>query len=122
MPKPPLPSEIEEFLAKPNPSVIATLALDGSPHSAATWYLWEHGQALVNMDSSRKRLEHLRRDPRVSLTVLDKEEWYRQVTLRGRATLQPDDDLQDIDAAVPVESHCLGHLSSFRGLDAPRAA
>jgi PPOX class probable F420-dependent enzyme len=97
MPKPPLPPEIEEFLAQPNPSVIATLALDGSPHSAATWYLWEHGRALVNMDSSRKRLEHLRRDPRVSLTVLDKDEWYRQVTLRGRATLQPDDDLKDID-------------------------
>ena len=97
MPKPPLPPEIEEFLARPNPSVIATLALDGSPHSAATWYLWEHGQALVNMDSSRKRLEHLRRDPRVSLTVLDKDEWYRQVTLRGRATLRPDHDLKDID-------------------------
>jgi PPOX class probable F420-dependent enzyme len=97
MPKPPLPPEIEEFLAQPNPAVVATLALDGSPHSAATWYLWEHGQALVNMDSSRKRLEHLRRDPRVSLTVLGKDEWYRQVTLRGRATLQPDDDLNDID-------------------------
>jgi PPOX class probable F420-dependent enzyme len=97
MPKTPLPPEIEEFLVQPNPSVIATLALDGSPHSAATWYLWEHGQALVNMDSSRKRLEHLRRDPRVSLTVLGKDEWYRQVTLRGRANLKPDDDLEDID-------------------------
>lgn len=45
------------------------------------------------MDSSRERLEHLRRDPRASLTVLDKDAWYRQVTLRGRAALQPDEDL-----------------------------
>lgn len=97
MPKPPLPSEIEEFLAQPNPAVIATVDLSGGPHSAATWYLWEHGRALVNMDSTRKRLEYLRRDPRVALTVLGKDQWYRQVTLRGQATLQPDEDLKDID-------------------------
>ena len=71
MPKPPLPPEIEEFLAEPNPSVIATVAPDGSPHTAATWYLWEDGRVLVNMDEGRKRLAYLRRDPRVSLTALD---------------------------------------------------
>jgi PPOX class probable F420-dependent enzyme len=97
MPRPPLPPEIEEFLAAPNPAVIATVAPDGSPHTAATWYLWEHGRALVNMDASRKRLENLRHDPRVSLTILDEQQWYQQVTLRGRATLEPDDDLTDID-------------------------
>jgi hypothetical protein len=48
------------------------------------------------MDSSRKRLEDLRRDPRVSLIVLDEDEWYRPVTLRKRATLQPD-ELKEID-------------------------
>jgi PPOX class probable F420-dependent enzyme len=97
MPNTPLSPEVEQFLAQPNPSVIATVAADGSPHTAATWYLWQDGRALVNMDASRKRLAHLRQDPRVSLTVLDKDEWYRQVTLRGRVTLAPDPDLQDID-------------------------
>jgi hypothetical protein len=44
MPKPPLPHEFAEFLSQPNPSVIATLQQDGSPHTAATWYLWEDGR------------------------------------------------------------------------------
>ena len=118
MPKPPLPREIEEFLARPNPSVIATVALDGSPHSAATWYLWEGGRALVNMDSSRRRVEHLRRDPRVSLTVLDKDGWYSQVTLRGRATLEPDDDLKDIDR---IARYYTGDRYSDRGRDSVSA-
>jgi PPOX class probable F420-dependent enzyme len=118
MPKPPLPPEIEEFLARPNPSVIATVALDGSPHSAATWYLWEGGRALVNMDSSRRRVEHLRRDPRVSLTVLDQDEWYRQVTLRGRATLKPDDDLKDIDR---IARYYTGDRYSDRGRESVSA-
>jgi PPOX class probable F420-dependent enzyme len=64
----------------------------GEPHSAATWYFWDEGRVLVNMAATRKRLDHLRRDPHVSLTVLDKDEWYRQVTLRGRVTEIADDE------------------------------
>jgi PPOX class probable F420-dependent enzyme len=98
MPKPPVPHEIDEFLAQPNPSVIATLQPDGSPSTAATWYLWENGRVLVNMDQGRKRLEHMRRDPRVSLTVLGKDDWYHQVSLRGRVvSIEEDRDFSDID-------------------------
>jgi len=65
---------------------------------AVTWYLWENGRVLVNMDESRKRLGYLRRDPRVSITVLGRDQWYRHVTLRGRAaSIEPDPDLNDID-------------------------
>ena len=94
----PLPPEIDELLRRPNPAVIATLRPDGSPHSVATWYLWDGERLLVNMDASRARLGFLRRDPRVSLTVLDGESWYRHVSLRGRVVeLVDDDDLADID-------------------------
>jgi nitroimidazol reductase NimA-like FMN-containing flavoprotein (pyridoxamine 5'-phosphate oxidase superfamily) len=65
MPKPPLPPEIDEFLKEPNPAVIATLQSDGSPNTVATWYLWENGRVLVNMDEGRKRLKFMRRDPHV---------------------------------------------------------
>jgi PPOX class probable F420-dependent enzyme len=85
------------MLAKPNPAVIGTVRPDGRPNTVATWYLWDDGRALVNMDEGRKRLENLRNDPRVSLTVLDGELWYRHVTLHGRITLQDDPDLADID-------------------------
>jgi PPOX class probable F420-dependent enzyme len=98
MPKPPLPQELAEFLAQPNPSVIATLEANGRPHTAATWYLWVDGRVLVNMAASRKRLEHLRQDPRISLTAIDGQDWYRHVTLRGRvASIEDDVDLEGID-------------------------
>jgi PPOX class probable F420-dependent enzyme len=98
MPKPPLPPDLDEFLSHPNPSVIATLQADGSPHTTATWYLWENGRVLVNMDEGRKRLAHLRKDPRVSITVLDGDDWYRHVTLRGRVvSIDPDPELDSID-------------------------
>ena len=98
MPSVPVPADVDEFLAQPNAAVIATLRPDGSPHTAATWYDWEDGRVLLNMDASRVRLSYMRRDPRASLTVIDLDQWYRQVTLMGRVVrIEDDPDLADID-------------------------
>jgi PPOX class probable F420-dependent enzyme len=99
MPKGPLPSDLTEFLSRPNPAVIGSVRPDGSPHTAATWYLWENGRVLVNMDATRKRLEYMRRDPRVSITVMGQgDDWYHQVTLRGRvATFEEDSEFDGVD-------------------------
>lgn len=106
MPKGPLPAELAEFLTKPNPAVIATLNADGHPNTVATWYVWEDGRVLVNMDESRARLDNLRRDGRVSLTVLDEASWYNHVSLRGRvAAIEEDADLADIDR---ISTHYTG--------------
>ena len=50
------------------------------------------------MDVSRKRLQHLRNDPRVSLTVLAADDWYTHVSMQGRVVEMADDpELTDID-------------------------
>ncbi|MEU0289985.1 PPOX class F420-dependent oxidoreductase [Streptomyces sp. NPDC006147] len=98
MSKPPLPPEADALLRKPNPCVMATLRSDGAPVSTPTWYLWEDGRALLNFDEGRVRLGHIRRDPRVTLTVLAEDDWYTHVTLLGRVTeMYDDEDLADID-------------------------
>jgi PPOX class probable F420-dependent enzyme len=96
--KPPLPEPVVQLLEKPNPSVITAMRSDGQPVSVATWYLWDDGRVLVNMDEGRKRLDYLRKDPRVSLTVLDESTWYTHVSLQGRVVEMRDDEgLADID-------------------------
>jgi PPOX class probable F420-dependent enzyme len=98
MPPAPLPSELDQFLARANPAVIATLRPDGHPHVVPTWYEWQDGRVLVNMDESRSRLEHLRRDPRVAVTILAQDDWYSHVSILGRVVeIRADDDLSDID-------------------------
>jgi len=93
-----LPDDVRDLLAKPNPAVITTLGKDGRPVSVATWYVLDRDRILVNMDEGRKRLEHLRRDPRVSLTALDEAGWYTHVSLQGRVVEMADDvDLEGID-------------------------
>ena len=98
MPPAPLPSEVVELLRRPNPAVIASLRPDGSPHTVATWYDWEDGHVLLNMDASRRRLRFMRADPRVALTALDNQGWYRHVSLHGLIVrIEEDADLKDID-------------------------
>jgi PPOX class probable F420-dependent enzyme len=111
VPKPPVPSHIGEFLAKPNPAVIATVRPDGQPVSVATWYVWDTGRILVNMDKSRKRLDYLRENPRVSLTVVDGDDWYTHVSLQGTVELVDDPDMADIDR---ISQHYLGKPYSTR--------
>jgi PPOX class probable F420-dependent enzyme len=97
MPPFPLPPELDAFLARANPAVVATVRTNGAPHSVPTWYDWEEGRVLLNMDEGRARLRHLRRDQRVALTVLDTD-WYTHVSLLGRVVeIYDDEDLADID-------------------------
>ena len=95
----PFPDPVRDLLAAPNPAVITTLRSDGQPVSVATWYLMAgDDRVLVNMDEGRKRLDHLRRDPRVSLTVLQEGDWYTHVSLVGTVVEMYDDaGLADID-------------------------
>jgi PPOX class probable F420-dependent enzyme len=112
MPTPPLPPELDELLRRPNPAVVATVRPDGSPHSVATWYLWDGERILLNMAASRARLAFLRAEPRLSLTILEAESWYRQVNLDGRvAELVEDETLADIDR---LARHYTGEPFSHR--------
>jgi len=99
MPDAPFPDDVRKLLLKANPAVVSTLRSDGAPVSVATWYLLEDDdRVLLNMDHSRVRIGHLRRDPRVSLTVLDEDSWYTHVSLIGRVVEMADDEgLRDID-------------------------
>ncbi len=103
MPAGPVPPEVSAFLAEPHLAVVASLRADGTPHTATTWYGWDGERILLSMDETRLRLSFMRRDPRVSLTVLDRHFSYpqaahRMVSVNGRVVeLRDDPGLLDFD-------------------------
>ncbi len=124
MPRPPLTEQASALLAKPNPAVITTVRPDGQPVSVATWYLWEDGRVLVNMDEGRRRLAYLRADPRVSLSALDEAGWYSHVSVQGRVVEMYDDEgLADIDRLAqhytgkPYRNRDRGRVSAWIEVD-----
>lgn len=119
MPDTPVPPRVLDLLRRPNPAVMATVAADGRPVTVATWYLLEDdGRVLLGLDATRARLKHLRRDPRVSLTVLAADDWYTHVSLQGRVgEITEDVGLAEIDR---LATHYLG--TPYPDRESPRVA
>jgi PPOX class probable F420-dependent enzyme len=98
MPRAPVSPAVDSFLSEARPAVMATVRPDGLPVSVATWYGWEDGHILLSMNYDAQRLEHLRQNPGVALTVLG-DSWYTHVSLIGRAIeFREDPEMADCDA------------------------
>lgn len=95
----PLENDVRELLLKPNPAVMATVRRDGSPVTVPTWYRLVGDRILLNLDKSRVRLQHIQRDPRVALSVMEVGNWTTHVSIQGRVVEIIDDpDLEGIDS------------------------
>jgi PPOX class probable F420-dependent enzyme len=78
---------------------LATVAPDGSPHSVPVWMLREDDRLAFFTQAGSRKAGHLRSDPRVSISVVDEADPYRNVHLRGRVaeTVEGDEALAIID-------------------------
>lgn len=63
---------------------LATLMPDGSPHVSPVWCEYDGRYVLINTDKGRVKDRNMRRDPRVSLDIMDPENPYRHLSIRGR--------------------------------------
>ncbi len=66
---------------------MATLTADGSPQTSIVWIKRDGDDVLFSTVVGRAKERHLKRDPRVSITVLDHENPYRYAEFRGTASL-----------------------------------
>ncbi len=81
-----------------NWGVVTTLREDGSPHSTPVWVDSDGEHVLFNTAVGRAKERHLRRDPRISITVLPAENQQAgYVTVTGRAELVEDGAVEHID-------------------------
>lgn len=76
---------------------IATVGRDGRPQVSEVWFLAEDGIPRVSLNTARRKTKNLRANPACTLFLLDLENPYRYVELRGDAVLEPDDDYRFAD-------------------------
>ena len=74
----------EELLKAKNFCHVATLRADGSVHGVPVWVDVQDGQPVLNTAEGRAWPRNLERDPRVTLTVVNGENPYEYVEVRGR--------------------------------------
>ncbi|MFP5332354.1 MAG: pyridoxamine 5'-phosphate oxidase family protein [Acidimicrobiia bacterium] len=67
-----------------NFAVLTTLMLDGSPQSHVMWVDADDTHLYLNTEVHRRKFKNIRRDPRVSVTIIDAANGYSFVEVRGR--------------------------------------
>ena len=78
-------------------ATVATLNGKGSPQTSITWVDTDGEHVLVNTTNPRAKARHLRRDPRISVLVFDREDPYRYFEVEGTAELTVDGADEHID-------------------------
>lgn len=85
------PAIVDELLDGPHPCCLTSLDRDGSPYSVVVWCRQERGRITVNA-AEGLWLRNLRRDPRISLVVVDVGNILRHVSVQGRVAEIVDDE------------------------------
>jgi PPOX class probable F420-dependent enzyme len=86
------------LLDKANFVHLSTLMPDGAPHSDPVWVLREDNRIYVGTGEKTLKAKNTRRDPRVALSIVDRENPYEEAQLRGRVVEhREDNDLKIMD-------------------------
>jgi PPOX class probable F420-dependent enzyme len=92
-----LTDEQARLLQEPNFATVGTLNPDGSLQLSIVWIDWDGEHVLFNTAAGRAKPRNLERDPRVSVLVVDREDGYRWVAVRGTPELTTERADEHID-------------------------
>jgi PPOX class probable F420-dependent enzyme len=79
-----IPAPYLDLFQKPAFASLTTLMPDGSPQVTPVWCDLEGDQVIFNSAKGRQKDQNVRRDPRVSLALIDPDNPYRYLEVRGR--------------------------------------
>lgn len=79
-----IPEKFRDLFSKPAFANLATIMPNGSPQVTPVWLDYDGKHLLVNSAKGRQKDRNMRREPRVSLAIMDPENPYRYLEVRGR--------------------------------------
>lgn len=80
----PIPESHRDILDKKGFAHVSTIGPDGEPHSNPVWFDFDGTHVLISQTTSRQKVANLEQDPRVALSILDPDNPYRYLEIRGR--------------------------------------
>ena len=107
-----LSADIKRLLDGPNFVHLATLMPDGSPQSVPVWAGRDGDRIVICTGENSLKAKNTRRDPRVGLSIVDFDDPYAEVQIRGRVVeRRPDPELKVMD---PISRKYTGKPFPFR--------
>jgi PPOX class probable F420-dependent enzyme len=72
---------------------VATIGPDGEPQNNLVWFDHQDGYIRFSETTRRQKVRNLERDPRVALSIVDQDNPYRYLEIRGTVErIDPDPD------------------------------
>ena len=75
---------VRKLAQGPNFGTITTLLPDGMPQTHVMWVDADDEHVLINTEVHRSKYRNTQRDPRVTVTIVDKDNPYHYAEVRGR--------------------------------------
>ena len=89
-----IPDGFQDLLSSRAVAFVGTIGKDGEPQVTPSWFLWDGERVRISLVEGRQRLRNLRRDPRISVAVVEPARPTYYLELRGRIDdLTPDPEL-----------------------------
>ena len=87
------PASYVDLLERPLFASFATVRPDGAPQVNPMWFLWDADQQVIKLTHTKVRSNYraLQREKRIGLCIIDPDDGYRYLTLRGTLTDVQDD-------------------------------
>jgi len=101
-----------ELIRRPNLAIVGTIRPDGTPQLTPTWVDTDGEHVLINTAEGRWKPRYLRRDPRVTVTVVDRDDPFNWVSVTGTAELTHEGAEEHI--------HQLSHKYRGQDYDSPK--
>lgn len=86
-----IPESHKDILENKGFAHLASLGPDGEPQSHPVWFAWDGSTIQVSTTKDRQKYRNVTNDSRVSVSILDPENPYRYLELRGQVTKVDDD-------------------------------
>jgi len=81
-----IPDKYRDLFEKKAFASLATIMGDGTPQVTPVWCSYDGEHILVNSAKGRIKDQNMRSNPNVALSVMDPDNPYRYVQIRGRVT------------------------------------
>ena len=86
---------IKNLLEDKNLAFVSTLMKDGSPQITPTWIDLDGTEILINTALGRVKQKNVTRDPRIAISIADRNNPYHMVSMRGQVIDQITGELAD---------------------------
>jgi len=87
-----IPSTHEDILDSKALAHVATIGPDGTPQNNPVWFGWDGTHVLFSQTTGRQKYHNLQKDPSVALSIVDLDNPYRYLEIRGSVAEIVDDE------------------------------